>query len=99
MVATLDAGALAQILDNLLGNGVRYSPTGGILTVSAAQESGNVSIRVQERGPGIDPARHDLLFKKFPSVRGDAIRWTAEHGHGVFHRRDAVRAHGRDGAL
>ena len=84
LVATLDAGALAQILDNLLGNGVRYSPTGGILTVSAAQESGNVSIRVQDRGPGIDPARHDLLFKKFHQSVGTRSDGPPSTGMGLF---------------
>ncbi|KQQ25104.1 hypothetical protein ASF53_22910 [Methylobacterium sp. Leaf123] len=84
LIATLDAGALAQILDNLLSNAVRYSPTGGILTIGALQEGRQVEIRVQDRGPGIDPAGQDLLFKKFHQAAGMRSEGAPSTGMGLF---------------
>jgi signal transduction histidine kinase len=65
LVALHDAGSLAQILDNLLSNAVRFSPSGSVVQLSAAMDGPLVAIRVSDNGPGIDSARRGLLFKRF----------------------------------
>ncbi|MCC0807876.1 HAMP domain-containing histidine kinase [Methylobacterium sp. W2] len=84
LIATLDTGALSQILDNLLSNGVRFSPTGGILTIGATRDGGSVAIEVRDRGPGIDPAGYDLLFKKFHQAAGARSEGAPSTGMGLF---------------
>lgn len=84
LIAMLDAGALAQILDNLISNGVRHSPAGGILTIGALREGRHVAIRVQDRGPGIDPTGQDLLFKKFHQAAGMRSEGAPSTGMGLF---------------
>lgn len=81
LVATLDTGALAQILDNLMSNGVRFSPIGGTLTIAAAPQGSRATITIRDQGPGIDPAARDTLFKKFH--RGDESQIDAMPGTGM----------------
>ncbi len=60
---------LAQALDNLLSNAVRFSPDGGEVTIRAALEGNEIAIRVQDQGPGVDPVEEQLLFQRIiPSV-------------------------------
>lgn len=64
-IARFDAGGLAQILDNLLSNAVRFSPIGGVVTIAAGQDGGCTTIAVSDQGPGVDAASRDSLFRKF----------------------------------
>ncbi|HEU0067615.1 MAG TPA: HAMP domain-containing sensor histidine kinase [Sphingomonas sp.] len=84
LIATLDAGALAQILDNLLSNGARFSPPGGTLTIDACAEIAYAAIRVRDRGPGIEPARYDGLFRKFHHAGGERRDGVPTSGMGLF---------------
>jgi signal transduction histidine kinase len=68
--ALFDAGALAQILDNLIGNALRFTPPGVPVILECGNNSHAAVIRVSDRGPGIAPALRPNLFKKFS--RGDA---------------------------
>jgi signal transduction histidine kinase len=99
LAAILNAGALAQILDNLLSNGVRYTPTGRVLAIKAAREGPFAAIRVEDCGPGIDPAARNHLFKRFsPSAPGKADAMPSK-GMGLFivatlaERMDAIVSH------
>ncbi|HEX8415433.1 MAG TPA: HAMP domain-containing sensor histidine kinase [Sphingomicrobium sp.] len=81
LIALLDTAALAQILDNLMSNGVRFSPAGGILTIVAASRGSCAAITIRDQGPGIDPVGRDALFKKFH--RGDGAPADAMPGTGM----------------
>lgn len=62
-----DPVALARIVDNLVGNALKYSPTGGTVTVAAEQDEGGVQIRVEDDGPGFpttDPQRALVLGER-----------------------------------
>jgi signal transduction histidine kinase len=52
-----DPDRLAQVLDNLLDNAIRYSPPGGEVMVRLSREEGRLVCQVADRGPGI-PAQH-----------------------------------------
>ncbi|HEX8484865.1 HAMP domain-containing sensor histidine kinase [Sphingomonas sp.] len=84
LIATFDIGALAQILDNLLSNGVRFSPVGGALVVAAARDGAHVAITVRDQGPGIDPASRDTLFRKFHRDPGQDANDIPGTGMGLF---------------
>jgi len=84
LCARVDAGALAQILDNLLDNAVRFSPAGAPLRLTAAERGSQAVIAVEDRGPGIDPAQGVALFDKFHrgTAKGDSAK--AGTGMGLF---------------
>ncbi|MCU6452557.1 HAMP domain-containing histidine kinase [Sphingomonas sp. A2-49] len=57
-----------QIMVNLIGNAVRYTPEGGVVTVTAAQAGDRVVAIVADQGKGIAPADQARIFDKFERV-------------------------------
>lgn len=65
-----DFKRLVQAFSNLIGNGVKYTPDGGIITVSGSLVPSNdgqdyVEIVIADTGIGIDPKFQELIFEKF----------------------------------
>lgn len=60
-----DAKRLQQVLLNLLRNGARHTPPGGIVAVTAQEEGSTVRIEVRDTGEGIDPADLPHVFERF----------------------------------
>jgi two-component system NtrC family sensor kinase len=56
---------LRQLVANLLGNAIKYTPVGGKVAISAEAESDQVIIRIADNGPGIPPAELPYIFDKF----------------------------------
>ncbi|MEP2234968.1 MAG: HAMP domain-containing sensor histidine kinase [Alteripontixanthobacter sp.] len=54
-----------QILLNLLGNAVNYSPEGSRIEIAAFADAGSANISVADQGPGLDHAQRDAVFAKF----------------------------------
>jgi two-component system, sensor histidine kinase and response regulator len=60
-----DGARLAQLLEILLDNAARYSPSGGDIVVSGHQEPGQVVIGVKDHGIGMPPDFDDQLFARY----------------------------------
>ncbi len=60
-----DPVRLRQIVDNLLGNAIRYTPEGGTIIISLRVERGQVIMQVEDTGLGIPPADQPYIFDKF----------------------------------
>jgi PAS domain S-box-containing protein len=96
-VATIraDADKLAQILDNLVGNAIKYSPHGGKVKVTAHDEGDSVRIDVSDEGLGIPERHRDKIFERFHQVDDDvnhkAISGT---GIGLYLVQHLVHGHG-----
>lgn len=60
-----DAVLLQRVLVNLLGNALRYSPSGVPPVLAASAFAGAVQLRVVDRGPGIPPERREAVFAPF----------------------------------
>ncbi|KAF0107862.1 MAG: putative two-component sensor histidine kinase [Anaerolineaceae bacterium] len=56
---------LRQMLDNLIGNAIKYTPEGGNLSVEVEVQDGQVILRVADSGVGIPPADQPHIFDKF----------------------------------
>ncbi len=56
---------LTRLMDNLVGNAVKHSPTGTQVRVTVATSGGTVELAVADDGPGIDPAAVPKLFDRF----------------------------------
>jgi two-component system sensor histidine kinase KdpD len=70
-----DPGLLQRVIVNLLSNAVRFSPDGERVRISASEFSGNVEIRIADRGPGIAADRRDEIFQPFQRL-GDTDNTT-----------------------
>lgn len=71
-VAEAEFRRVLQVLLNLIGNAVAYSPDGSTVSVTLG-DAGNklVSITVADQGPGIDVAEHERVFDKFERLGRD----------------------------
>jgi two-component system sensor histidine kinase TctE len=65
-----DAASLTEMLGNLLDNAIRYTQTGGQVTVSVDYEHGGAVLRVSDNGPGIAPPHRERVFERFYRVLG-----------------------------
>jgi histidine kinase len=80
-LANLDEDRFSQILINIIGNALQYTPEGGHVTVSAQKQGNFVEIRVRDDGEGIDAVHLPHLFTRF--YRVDKSRSRARGGSGI----------------
>jgi signal transduction histidine kinase len=71
-----DVARTRQVLVNLIGNAVKFTPSGGTITVNTAvvyaEEAEWGEIRVEDSGPGIAPAERDAVFQPYYRSEGAA---------------------------
>ena len=95
MTLTADVGRLYQVLGNLMANALRYTSSGGTITLRAEPVDGGVRITVSDTGEGIPPEDLPYIFDRF--WRGDRSRshaGGAGSGLGLAIARQLVQAHG-----
>ena len=66
-----DRPRIVQVLDNLLSNAAKYSPTSSVIRVTAVQEDFHVAVTVADEGQGISAEQLPHLFRKFPRTDGE----------------------------
>lgn len=85
---------LQQVLFNLLENAVKYTGTGGRITVTACLDGEFVRFRVSDNGPGIPESHLPRLFERFYRVDKDRSRMVGGTGLGLAIVKHIVEAHG-----
>jgi len=95
--ATLEADPqkLRSIVDNLISNAVKFTPSGGTIEVRARALSGEAVIEVKDTGPGVAPEERESIFNLFfrGRTKADAGR-VKSSGLGLAIARELVEAHG-----
>lgn len=71
-----DPGRLEQILHNLVANGIRHTPPGGIVAIATREEQASITIDVTDTGSGIAASDLDRIFERFQRL-DDARRQDA----------------------
>jgi signal transduction histidine kinase len=91
-LVNVDGERIIQVLGNLVNNALKFTEAGGIVTISAAQGDGTITVAVTDTGVGIAPMDLALVFDRFwHSRRRTKIRST---GLGLAIARGIVQAHG-----
>ncbi len=88
-----DGLSLQRLFVNLLGNAIKFSPTGGIIDVEAEQIDGEVIVRVTDRGTGVPPQDEPKLFERFWHGGSPGALYPPRTGVGLFLCRKIVEAH------
>ena len=86
-----DAVRLKQVVWNILGNAIKFTPAGGAVYVRAAAEDGRVRVSIRNTGPGIVPALLQDIFEPFR--QGDD-QSSSGLGLGLSIARQLVELHG-----
>lgn len=94
-IAAGDAGALKQVLVNLIDNAVKYGPNGQTVRIGVRAEPQDIQIWVEDSGPGIPTRDHERVWQAFVRLSSPEDA-TAGTGIGLTIARDLVlQMHGR----
>lgn len=86
-----DEERILEVLENLLGNAIKFTPPGGTVTVGACEQDGDILVWVRDTGPGIPADQLPHLFDRFwQGAKGDR----RGAGLGLTICRAIVEAHG-----
>jgi two-component system, OmpR family, sensor histidine kinase BaeS len=89
----IDVERMMQVMGNLVGNALRYTPPGGEIVLSADSQNRQVRIHVADNGLGIAPEDLPYIFER--SFRSDKARvQNGETGLGLAIAKSLVEAHG-----
>lgn len=88
-----DPGRVKQVLINLIGNAIRYTPDGGNINVSLFQDHHSVRVDIKDNGPGIAPEHLPYIFHRFYRVEGSRNRQSGGMGLGLALAKEFVNLH------
>jgi signal transduction histidine kinase len=89
-----DRDRLVQVLSNLANNAVKYSPDGGLVTLSTRSEGAFALVSVTDTGLGIPPDEIGHVFERFRRVRSGAAQSIPGTGLGLTIVKQIVEMHG-----
>lgn len=92
--AFADRDKLCQILGNLVGNAIKFSPTGGRVTLRVGTDDGAVTFSVTDTGPGIPPGERERIFDKFYQIGRAGGEGPPGSGLGLAIVKSLVELHG-----
>jgi len=93
---TADAGKLKQMLLNLVSNGVKFTPEGGMVSIEARRLEDTVELSVTDTGIGIAGGDQERVFHEFQQVDSGVARTQPGTGLGLTLTRRFARLHGGD---
>jgi two-component system sensor histidine kinase GlrK len=94
LTVEVDGEKLFSIVDNLLGNAVKFTPPGGTIAVSARANGGDAVIDVIDSGPGVPAEEREAIFDSFFRGRAKASGRIEGTGLGLAIAREFAEAHG-----
>ena len=89
-----DGALVRRVMENLVSNAIKHTPTGTRTRVSIAGHDDRVRIAVHDEGSGVPPGKAETIFEKFGTVAGRHDRDYESVGLGLAFCRLAVEAHG-----
>ncbi|MDR3570502.1 MAG: ATP-binding protein [Syntrophobacteraceae bacterium] len=92
--APADREKLARVVENLLQNGLRYTPENGWILVGTKDEGGSVKFFIQNSGPGIEAKDLPFIFERFYRAEKSRSRAFGGTGIGLAIVKEIIEAHG-----
>jgi two-component system, OmpR family, heavy metal sensor histidine kinase CusS len=97
LTVDLDRDLFARVFENLLDNGARYAPRGGVLSVTAMQDETGLEIAIGNSGPPVPAAERETIFGRYFQIEARRAAARANRGLGLYFCKLAVEAH--DGTI
>ncbi|MEJ7808544.1 MAG: hybrid sensor histidine kinase/response regulator, partial [Telluria sp.] len=89
-----DYARVVQIVSNIVGNAVKFTPVEGIISVRALVESGTLKIHIKDTGLGLEPAALERIFAMFEQSRPPSGQIRSGLGIGLSLSRQFAEMHG-----
>jgi signal transduction histidine kinase len=89
-----DRARLRQVVDNLLDNAIKFTPTGKEVRIAACVGGGIARIAVQDQGPGLTPEDYVRVFQPFQKLSAQPTAGETSNGLGLSIVREIVSLHG-----
>lgn len=93
-IVSADAGRLQQVIANVLGNAIKFTPRGGSVRVTHRETGSHVEIVVSDTGIGIPPSFLPHVFDRFSQRDGTASRGYSGLGLGLAIAKQLLELHG-----
>ena len=91
-----DETRIMQVLENLIGNAIKFSPPGSVVRVETARDEEGILCSVIDTGPGIPKKEMDMLFKEYARLSNVPTGGEKSKGLGLAISRELVFLHGGD---
>jgi signal transduction histidine kinase len=89
-----DYERIREVLSNLIGNAIKYSPEGGLIQVGGRVQDGEAVVFVSDEGIGIPVNEQERIFDRFNRVDNSLTRQIPGAGLGLYLVRSVITAHG-----
>lgn len=93
LLVPMDEQRIGQVLYNLIGNAIKFTPAGGSIVIRAGRQDGNVLCEVQDTGIGISPEDLPRLFQRFTQLE-EGLKKGVGAGLGLSISKAIIDAHG-----
>jgi signal transduction histidine kinase len=91
---SVDANRMTEVIDNIIGNAIKYSPIGSVIDVRLIKTESAVRFEVQDQGPGLSEADKQHLFERFRKLSARPTGGESSSGFGLFIVKQLVALHG-----
>ena len=88
-----EASRLARALDNIVDNAISFSPRDGLVEIQASAVDDEVTVAVEDEGPGVPAAQRESIFNRFHSMRPEGEAFGRHSGLGLAIAKAIVEGH------
>ncbi|MCL4512727.1 MAG: ATP-binding protein, partial [Candidatus Eremiobacteraeota bacterium] len=89
-----DQDQVEQVLNNLISNAIKYSPTGGTIEISGSDQNEQIILSVKDEGMGIPKDQLEKIFERYHRVDSKATRLVSGTGLGLYISKKLIEAQG-----
>lgn len=93
LIVDVDAERMNQVIFNLVSNALKFTPSGGAVTVQASQGDGMAVLDVKDTGPGLTQEQIGLLFQPFGRVHDTTASTIPGTGLGLYISKGILDSH------
>lgn len=91
---SIDYSQMETVFRNLIENAIRYTPSGGLITLGEQQSGGYMTVWVRDTGIGIPADQQDEIFRRFFRARNAVRHETEGSGLGLYLTKSIIERHG-----
>lgn len=89
----MDKNRISQVVDNLIGNAMKFSPDGGTISVAIHEQTDDILVTIKDEGIGVPKEKQEKIFERFYQVDGSARRRFGGTGIGLAIVKRIIDAH------